>query len=415
VSEEFSAAERDALRAAKLAVFEDRIIFDAQPPIDDRTIAKVAKRWDGRIPDDLVALWRTTFGGALDYDLRAEFDGHEAAFSFTELFFPKSRAYHDLWGWIEHEERAAKEAARERGTKWAGRLPVLPFGGFSYLERAYALTSLTEAHGAVYAWMEGIPGWTFQLQTASVTRIAPNVRSLFRMLALEADPFTSEDCTGLTMREHIDTLADLGSGGRSAALKLEDLVRSAIIDWRSSLADGSIASKPSLRKLCLEHAVRRDDVEIMERLIALGCDVDVKLRGGANALDHAAAMRSKAVFAFLLARGTRAVEALRVGAGWMSPDIARQVIEHGAVVDERAVFAALDGGRPDTARFLLELTGPISSLSLALRARERALDANMEVKRLEGDPAFASTVAELRARSAALWEIATEVDPTLDR
>jgi hypothetical protein len=76
------------MRAAGIAVFEGRIIVEAQPPIDDSTLAKVAARCAGPLPDELVALWRTAFGGALDDDLRVDFGGHEAPFSFSEIFYP---------------------------------------------------------------------------------------------------------------------------------------------------------------------------------------------------------------------------------------------------------------------------------------------------------------------------------------
>ena len=99
-----TANERAALEPCGLAVFEDRIIYTAQPPIDDAALAAIADKCSGPLPGGLVALWRVAFGGALDYDLRVSFEEHEAVASFSELFWPGSNGYRDLWGWIEHEE-----------------------------------------------------------------------------------------------------------------------------------------------------------------------------------------------------------------------------------------------------------------------------------------------------------------------
>ncbi|WP_252406521.1 hypothetical protein, partial [Acinetobacter pittii] len=71
------------------------------------------------------------------YDLEVDYDGHRHPFSFSELFYPDSDGYHDLWGWIEHERELAAEAAAEEGRDWNGKLAYLPFGGFEYLERLY--------------------------------------------------------------------------------------------------------------------------------------------------------------------------------------------------------------------------------------------------------------------------------------
>lgn len=89
-SSTLTAAELTVLRTAGIAVFEDRLILEAQPPIKDAALEKIAATCAGPLPDELVALWRTCFGGRLAYDLRATFNGIEASVSFTELFYPKS-------------------------------------------------------------------------------------------------------------------------------------------------------------------------------------------------------------------------------------------------------------------------------------------------------------------------------------
>jgi hypothetical protein len=70
--EPLSAAELGVLSEAGLAVFAGRVVLDAQPGIDDATLAAVGERCAGTLPMPLVALWRSSFGGRLDYDLRAD-------------------------------------------------------------------------------------------------------------------------------------------------------------------------------------------------------------------------------------------------------------------------------------------------------------------------------------------------------
>ena len=71
-------------------LFEDRLIYDAQPPIDEATLAKIEAKCAGPLPEGLKALWRTAFGGSLDYALEVGFGDQIAEASFTELFYPES-------------------------------------------------------------------------------------------------------------------------------------------------------------------------------------------------------------------------------------------------------------------------------------------------------------------------------------
>jgi hypothetical protein len=81
-----------------MALFAGRQILEAQPPIDDATLAAVAEHCAGPLPDPLVVFWRTAFGGRLDCDLRAALGGQDVSVSFTELFYPDSGDYHDRRG-----------------------------------------------------------------------------------------------------------------------------------------------------------------------------------------------------------------------------------------------------------------------------------------------------------------------------
>jgi hypothetical protein len=86
----------------------------------------------GPIPEALVALWQETAGGRLDYDLALPMNGNIESVSWSELFWDGSDGYHDLQGWIEHEQALAADAAAENGAPWSGKLTHLPFGGFEY-------------------------------------------------------------------------------------------------------------------------------------------------------------------------------------------------------------------------------------------------------------------------------------------
>ena len=53
---EFSEEEQAALREARIVLFEGRVIFDAQAPVDDITLEKLRKVCTGPLPEELVAL-----------------------------------------------------------------------------------------------------------------------------------------------------------------------------------------------------------------------------------------------------------------------------------------------------------------------------------------------------------------------
>jgi hypothetical protein len=218
------------------------------------------------------------------------------------------------------------------------------------------------------------------------------------------------------MLEAIDVVAGLGAAGRSAAERLRALVQSAVVDWRSALSEGSIAAQPVLRRLALEHAARNDDLELLEQLARLGCDLSERLSAQAGALEHALSTSSLRVSRFLLDRGAPVVGALRHGASAVDPEVARELLRRGATVDEHAVFAAVDAGRGDTAAVLLEAAGKVSSLHIAIRARERAFDADAAAKRVESGELVSDVPAEEHRRRAELLRaLASQVDPTLRR
>ncbi|GIE33920.1 hypothetical protein Ait01nite_069650 [Actinoplanes italicus] len=317
---------------AGIAVFADRLILDARPPIDDVTLEAVAARCAGPLPEALIALWRTTFGGRIDYQL----DGQV---SFTELFFPGSDGYNDLWGWIEHETGS-------------GTVRFLPFGGFEYLDRLYVDTADGPGHGGVVYWQQGLPpGWELS-EGDRADAMAADVRELFGQLALEDDPWESGDAdAGAEMRDAVDELAEREP---RVAGKLRELVRATVLDWRSALTAGTIADRPRLRRLALDRAAAAGDRDLLERLATAGCDLAEPVRGGLTPIDIALVNRRLDAAVRLLERRVPVTNTLRTGAHAVTADLARTLLARGALVTADAVGGAIDNEDPEVLRLLAD-------------------------------------------------------------
>ncbi len=315
---ELSPAERQLLLAHRLAVFDGCVVYDAQPPVSAEHVQRLAEGLAGPIPEDLLRLWRTCFGGRLGYDLEVDYDGHRHPFSFSELFYPDSDGYHDLWGWIEHERELAAEAAAEEGRDWNGKLAYLPFGGFEYLERLYVCVEPGPEHGAVIAWSHGLPpAWAGRLHQDSVTRLADDVGGLFRLLSFEQDPFDAENACGVAdeLLEALDALEAAGEPGKALKGRLEVLLRQRILDWRPALADGSLAAEPRLRQLALAEAAQDGDIDLLQRLRDAGCDFAETLRGRGGVLEACLARGRLEAARWLLDQGVAVhQDSLQIGA-----------------------------------------------------------------------------------------------------
>jgi hypothetical protein len=339
-----------AARDHGIAIFERRLITEPQPPISDEALARVQAQCMGPIPEGLKALWTTCFSGALDYDLSVNFGGQLEAFSFTQLFYPGSGHYHDLWGWMEHEADIAEAAASERGATWPGKLNYLPFGGFEYSCRLYVCVEQGPDHGAVFAWTQGLPpAWTLRLNRDATARVADDVASLFRLLDLERDPFAlGEDdfASGMTMAEKVTALA---RDDPSLANDLKSLVREAVLDWRGALERGAIGTSSRLRRVALEHAASNGDVALMMRLIERGCDINERLRGGGNMLDHTLAQGKVDAARWLIAQGANVANAVINGASEAPPELIDELLQRGARVTALAASAAARSGRMESA------------------------------------------------------------------
>ena len=145
MTHDFTAAERIALREHGIELFADRVIFDAQPPMSEAAIAAVQDVCAGPLPPALLTLWRQTAGGRLAYDLSIAVETDDGprieAISWCELSYNGNGRYRDLQGWIEHELELAEAMAEDEGCDWNGKLDCLPFGGFEYCDRIYAVTA----------------------------------------------------------------------------------------------------------------------------------------------------------------------------------------------------------------------------------------------------------------------------------
>ena len=333
-------AERQLLLAHRLAVFDGCVVYDAQPPVSAEHVQRLAEGLAGPIPEELLRLWRTCFGGRLGYDLEVDYDGHRHPFSFSELFYPDSDGYHDLWGWIEHERELAAEAAAEEGRDWNGKLAYLPFGGFEYLERLYVCVEPGPEYGAVIAWSHGLPpAWAGRLHQDSLTRLADDVGGLFRLLSFEQDPFDAENACGVAdeLLEALDALEAAGEPGKALKGRLEVLLRQRILDWRPALADGSLAAEPRLRQLALAEAAQDGDIDLLQRLRDAGCDFAETLRGRGGVLEACLARGRLEAARWLLDQGVAVhQDSLQIGAAHLDALLAERLLRLGALRDPRA-------------------------------------------------------------------------------
>jgi len=354
----FSPDEIERLREHGIVIWADRVIFHAQPPLDQVSLARLAAQCRGPLPEDLLDLWRHTAGGRLDYDLSLPMDGHREAISWCELFYDGSDGYHDLSGWIDHERDQAQEAAEQDGRPWDGKLAVLPIGGFEYCDRIYVVADRRAGdYGQVLAWKMGLPpAWTHALHQDALATVAPTLKAAFQTLGLERDPLGDDADTG---QEFLDYLADRQQQhGLPEALagKVSDFYRAAVYDWRGPLEAGQLAGQPQLAALALAEAARRDDTGLLRRLAGQGVDLGAPLQGGAG--------------------------------------VAHLALRHQA---HGVLDTLLDLAVPMPAELLNDLNGPLPAALVArlLRLPDQATVTAVLRARLHGDP---DNAARIRAR-----------------
>jgi hypothetical protein len=291
----FSADEIDQLRHHGIEIFADRVIFEAQPPLSSETMDSIEALCAGPLPEPLRALWCQTAGGRMDYDLTLTMNQQEEAISWVELFYNESNAYKTLIGWIEHEQKLAKEAAEEAGNRWDGKLRYLPFGGFEYCDRIYCVVAPGSEYGHIEAWKQGLPpAWTHQLNEDGLCTLGKDLYSAFRLLTLHEDPLHPAQSyfAGESFLDYVKDRRDTHFLENELAEKLIEFYRKAIIDWKTPLAEKTIANNPKLANLALLHAIETDDADLVLSLVNAGVTFVQPLQGSALPTDSA--MRASA-------------------------------------------------------------------------------------------------------------------------
>lgn len=354
----FSPAELATLREHGIVLFANRVIFDAQPPMAVEQIAAVQAQCAGPIPQPLLALWQHTAGGRLDYDLTLAMDGNQEAISWSELFFHDSEGYHDLPGWIAHEQEIAEEAAVEAGHAHSGLLTHLPIGGFEYLDRIYVVVEAGAEHGQVIAWKQGLPpAWTHRLHEDGISPIAADLYGAFAALHLNEDPLApaGDYFSGQALIEHLDDRHEEHGLDLDLMDKLIAFYRRAMVDWRTPLADGTLRHHPALAQLAVRHAIATDDGELVAELAAAGVPFDGPLQGSAIATDVAIGHGAFVATAALVRAGAPvAPDALAHIDSAISPELTAALLANGAEPSVAAMVRCVACGAPASARLIGE-------------------------------------------------------------
>lgn len=354
----FTPDELTTLREHGIVLFADRVIFEAQPPMPQEQIDAVQALCSGPLPEALVALWRETAGGRLDYDLSLEMNGNLEGISWSELFWNGSDGYNDLQGWIDHEQELAQEAAEESGTPWSGKLTHLPFGGFEYTDRIYAVVEPGAAHGQIVAWKKGLPpAWTHALHEDSVNTIAPDLHGAFAALHLDEDPLapTSDYFSGQTLLAYLDDRHEDHGLDLDLMDKLVTFYCRAVVDWRTPLAEGTLRHKPQLARVALRHAIGTDDARLIAELAAAGVAFDGPQQGSALATDVAVGQGAFAAASALVRAGAPvATDALRNIDGQISPELTAALLDNGAEPNVAAIVKCAACGAPASAHLIAD-------------------------------------------------------------
>ncbi|WP_336669806.1 hypothetical protein [Tsukamurella sp. USMM236] len=351
----FSPGEQADLRAHGIVLFEGRVIFDARPPMTDRELEVVQSVCAGPLPDGLRALWRTTAGGRLDYDLPLTMAGNAESFAWSELFYNGSDGYYDLQGWIDHELEITYEVteAQQSGTL----LDFLPFGGSNYYARVYAIVAPDHpARGGVIAWQEALPpAWRHRLHEDAVATVASTVEAAFAALHLAEDPLAPVDefFTGQALLEYVDERHVEHGLAADLAHRVIAFYRRALLDWRTPLAEGTLPQRPVLARTALRHAVATDDTDLVTSLVDAGVSLAGPLHGSALAIDVALGSGAfSAAKALALAGAPVAADALVNVDQAIDPESVRTLLDRGAGADVRTMARLVACGALESARLI---------------------------------------------------------------
>jgi hypothetical protein len=108
----FTPAEIRTMAEHGIAVYRDKLIIEARPPITEAEAATIARRIGTSVPEGLLELWGVAYGGSLDYELTVPLGEHMYTASVTELFWPGSDGSYATPA--EHREQAARLEALAR-------------------------------------------------------------------------------------------------------------------------------------------------------------------------------------------------------------------------------------------------------------------------------------------------------------
>jgi len=350
----FADDELSQLREHGIVLFAERVIFDARPPMPAEQIAAAQALCAGPIPPELVALWQQTAGGRIDYDLHLRMNGNEEAVSWSELFWNGSDGDHDLQGWIDHERQRAEDAAAASGEPWDGKLTTLPFGGFEYSDRIYAVVEPGADYGHILAWKQGLPeAWAHALHEDGLTTVAHDLPTAFAVLHLDEDPLepAGDYFTGQSLLEYLDERHETHGLSLELMDKLVAFYRRATVDWRTPLAEGTLGQDGPLSRIALRHAVATDDAALITRLATAGVALDGPLQGSAIATDVALSHGAHAAAAALVQAGAPvAPDALDYIDSAVSPELVTLLLDHGAEPTATAIAECVACGAPAAAR-----------------------------------------------------------------
>jgi hypothetical protein len=354
----FTPDELSTLREHGVVLFADRVIFDAQPPMPQQQIDAVQALCEGPIPEALVALWQQTAGGRLDYDLSLDMNGNLEAISWNELFWDGSDGYHDLQGWIEHEQELAADAALDGDTPSSGKLTHLPFGGFEYTDRIYAIVEPGAEYGHIVAWKKGLPpAWTHALHEDSVSTVATDLHGAFAALHLDEDPLApaGDYFSGQTLLEYLDDRHQDHGLDLDLMDKLVAFYSRAVLDWRTPLAEATLRHQPALAHVALRHAIATDDAALIVQLAAAGVSFEGPVQGSALATDIAVGQGAFAAAAALVRAGAPvAADVLRNIDGQISPELTSALLANGAEPNVAAIVKCAACGAPASAHLIAE-------------------------------------------------------------
>lgn len=354
----FGDEELAQLRSHGIVLFARRVIFDAQPPMTEAQIAAVQALCAGPLPPELLALWRLSAGGRLDYDLHLHMNGNEESVVWNELFWNGSDGPRDLQGWIDHEREGAQQAAADSGEPWDGKLTLLPFGGFEDSDRVYAVVEPGPDYGHVLAWKQGLPApWPHEMHEDGMTTVAHDLCAAFEALQLDEDPLAPADdyFTGQTLLEYLDQRHQEHGLPLETMDRLIAFYRSAMVDWRTPLAAGTLGQAAPLARVALRHAIATDDAELVQKLAAAEVALDGPLLGSAIATDLALSHGAHhAAEALVRAGAPVAHDALDCIDSAVSPELVGLLLERGAEPSTTAIAECVACGAPAAARLIAD-------------------------------------------------------------